>query len=231
MANRRMFSLDVIDTDAFLDMPCSARLLYYDLGMRADDDGFLQSVQKILRFTGATKDDLNVLISRGFVIPFDSGVVVIRHWRMNNDIKKDRYKPTVCVKEKALLVLNAAKDYALSRHVPSLYPSCIQSASALGTQDSIAEISEEHVSLCVADAPPAKKRFSPPSVEDVAAYCDERGNGIDARAFVDHYATSGWMRGKTPIRDWKACVRTWEKNNRNSTTQTFGGGNLIAIDN
>ena len=87
--------------------------------------------------------------------------------------------------------------------------------------------------LSVADAPPAqKKRFSPPSVEEVTAYCTERNNGVDARAFVDHYAASGWMRGKTPIRDWKACVRTWERNNRNSTPQTlFGGGNLIAIDN
>lgn len=68
--------------------------------------------------------------------------------------------------------------------------------------------------ITVADAPPAKKskRFTPPTVEEVRAYCEERHNGIDAQAFVDHYAASGWMRGKTPIKDWKACVRTWERN-------------------
>lgn len=105
MANRRMFSREIIDTDAFLDMPTSTRLLYYDLGMRADDDGFLQDVQKIIRFTGAGKDDLHLLIAKGYVIPFDSGIVVIRHWRIHNQIRADRRKPTVCVNEMATLTI------------------------------------------------------------------------------------------------------------------------------
>lgn len=111
MANRRMFSKEIVDTDRFLDMSSSARLLYYDLGMRADDDGFLQDARKIIRITGASWGDMQVLIERGFVIPFESGVVVIRHWRNNNQIRADRYKPTICTEEKALLTLSQGGSY------------------------------------------------------------------------------------------------------------------------
>lgn len=156
MANRRMFSLDVVDTDAFIDMPCSARLLYYDLGMRADDDGFLQSVQKIMRFTGASKDDVNVLISRGFLIPFESGVIVIRHWRQNNEIKKDRYKATTCIDEKAQITLDSAKRYMRLQHGTSMEPNCIQHGTSMEAQirlgkDSIDKSSREGASTTVAD--------------------------------------------------------------------------------
>ena len=90
-----MFSLQVVDTDHFLDMPATARLLFYDLGMRADDDGFLQNAQRIARATGAGKDDLALLVAKGYVIPFDSGVFVIRHWGVNNQIRRDRYHPNL----------------------------------------------------------------------------------------------------------------------------------------
>ena len=89
-----MFAKTIIDSDAFLDMPMSARLLYYDLSMRADDDGFNNAPKKIMRTIGATTDDMNILIARKFVIPFDSGVVVIKHWKIHNYIAKDRYKET-----------------------------------------------------------------------------------------------------------------------------------------
>ena len=92
MANRRMFSLDVIDTDNFLDMPLSAQGLYFHLGMRADDDGFIASPKKITKLINASNDDLKLLIAKGYLLPFESGVVVIRHWRQNNYVKGDRYK-------------------------------------------------------------------------------------------------------------------------------------------
>ena len=111
MANRRMFSKEVVDTDLFLDMPGSARLLYYDMGMHADDDGFLQNVQKVVRSTGASRDDLRLLVAKGFVIPFDSGVVVIRHWRINNQIRADRHKNTQCTAEKADLTITSDGIY------------------------------------------------------------------------------------------------------------------------
>lgn len=114
MAERRMFAKTIIDSDAFLDMPMSARLLYYDLAMRADDDGFINSPKKIMRFVGASIDDLNILAIRKFIIPFDNGVVVIKHWRIHNYIRKDRYTETSYTDEKALLEIDENHAYKLA---------------------------------------------------------------------------------------------------------------------
>ncbi len=114
MAEKRMFAKTIIDSDAFIDMPVSSRLLYYDLGMRADDDGFVNSPKKIMRMIGATDDDIKLLIAKKFIIPFDSGVVVIKHWRINNYLRGDRYKGTTYTKEKALLQIDDKGAYTLN---------------------------------------------------------------------------------------------------------------------
>ena len=103
MAERRMFAKTIIDSDAFMDMPLSTQALYFHLSMRADDEGFINSPKKIQRMVGASDDDLKVLILKRFILPFDSGVVVIKHWRIHNYIRNDRFKPTVYTEEKALL--------------------------------------------------------------------------------------------------------------------------------
>lgn len=103
MANKRMFSLYVIDSDAFLDMPLTAQALYFHLCMRADDDGFINNPKKIQRMVRATDDDMKLLIAKQFLIPFDTGVLVIRHWKVHNAIRKDMYKPTMCLAEKAFV--------------------------------------------------------------------------------------------------------------------------------
>lgn len=113
MAERRMFAKTIIDSDAFLDMPISARLLYYDLGMRADDDGFVNSPKKIMKMVGASTDDMNVLILRKFILPFETGVVVLKHWRIHNYIRKDTYSETPYKKEKSMLMLDENKSYTL----------------------------------------------------------------------------------------------------------------------
>lgn len=113
MAQKRMFSLNVVDTDNFLEMPISSRLLYYELGMRADDDGFVDDWKKILLFTGLKQDDMKVLISKSFIIPFESGVIVIRHWRLNNYLQKDRIKPTIYQKELKQLELDNNNVYTM----------------------------------------------------------------------------------------------------------------------
>ncbi len=118
MAERRMFAKTIIDSDAFLDMPTSARLLYYDLSMRADDDGFINSPKKIIRMTGASDDDLKVLIAKKFVIPFENGIVVIKHWKIHNYIAKDRYTETKYKEEKAMLKLDENNAYTLSEGKP-----------------------------------------------------------------------------------------------------------------
>ena len=103
MAERRMFAKTIVDSDAFLDMPSSAQALYFHLGMRADDDGFVNSPRKIQRIVNSSDDDLKILLAKRFLIPFESGIVVIKHWRMHNYIQSDRYHPTVHHEEKARL--------------------------------------------------------------------------------------------------------------------------------
>lgn len=114
MAERRMFAKTIIDSDAFLDMSPTARLLYYDLAMRADDDGFINSPKKIMRMIGASEDDLKILAAKKFIIPFESGIVVIKHWRIHNYIRKDRYIETKYKDEKALLHSDENNAYTMS---------------------------------------------------------------------------------------------------------------------
>ena len=111
MAERRMFAKTIIDSDVFLDMPLSTQALYFHLSMRADDDGFINNPKKIQRMIGASDDDLKVLVMKRFILPFDSGVVVIKHWRMHNYIRNDRYKETVYQEEKAQLLLKENGAY------------------------------------------------------------------------------------------------------------------------
>jgi hypothetical protein len=105
MAERRMFTKKIIDSDAFLDMPLSTQALYFHLNMRADDDGFINNPKKIMRMIGASEDDIKLLITKRFIIIFDSGVVVVKHWRMHNLLRKDRYTETQYVEEKSMLFL------------------------------------------------------------------------------------------------------------------------------
>ena len=114
MAERRMFAKTIIDSDAFLDMPVTARLLYYDLSMRADDDGFVNSPKKIMRMVGASQDDLSILCMRKFILPFDNGVVVIKHWRIHNYIRKDTYNETPYKEQKAMLEMDENNAYRLA---------------------------------------------------------------------------------------------------------------------
>ena len=113
MAERRMFAKTIIDSDAFLDMPLSTQALYFHLSMRADDDGFINNSKKIQRMIGASDDDLKLLMAKNFIIPFESGVVVIKHWRIHNYIRSDRYKETVYQEEKSLLSLKDNNAYTL----------------------------------------------------------------------------------------------------------------------
>lgn len=124
MAERRMFAKTIIDSDAFLDMPLSSQALYFHLSMRADDDGFNNNPKKVQRMIGASDDDLKLLILKKFIIPFDNGIIVIKHWKMHNYIPKDRYHETVYQEEKSMLQITKNKAYTL----------CIQDVYNLDTQ-------------------------------------------------------------------------------------------------
>lgn len=132
MAQKRMFNNSVVGSDGFLEMPDSSQNLYFHLSMQADDDGFVDNWKSIMRMTGKKEDDLKVLIAKSFVIPFDTGILVIRHWRLNNYIQKDRYKETIHKDEKSMLSLDENNVY-------SMYTECIHSID----KNSIDKISKD----------------------------------------------------------------------------------------
>ena len=153
MAERRMFAKTIIDSDAFLDMPQSTQLLYFHLSMRADDDGFINNPKSIMRNTKCNEDDLKLLALKKFLIPFESGVVVIKHWKIHNYIAKDRYKETKYKEEKATLFLDENNAYT----------NCIQPVYELDTQvrlgkDRIGKesIGEDNISDSGEPEPPKK---------------------------------------------------------------------------
>ena len=230
MAERRMFAKLIIDSDNFLDMPLTAQALYFHLAMRADDDGFVNNPKKIKRMIGASDDDLRLLVAKQFIIPFDSGVVVIKHWRLHNYIRKDTYKETMYSDEKLQLETKSNGEYELNlnpvtstlqlRDVPVTNPSRERDEPV--TQYSIDKLSIDkntlstrahtHASGCTEQS--KTQKFIPPTVDEVRAYCNERHNGIDPEEFVSFYESKGWMIGKNKMKDWKAAIRTWEKNHR-----------------
>jgi hypothetical protein len=114
MANKRMFTMKICDSDAFLDMPLSTQCLYFHLNMRADDDGFIGNSKRIARLIGASDDDLKLLIAKRFVIPFEDGVMVIKHWRMHNTLSHNRYHETQYIEEKHMLKIKENGAYSLS---------------------------------------------------------------------------------------------------------------------
>lgn len=122
MAERRMFAKTIIDSDSFLDMPLSTQALYFHLSMRADDDGFINNPKKLCRMIGSSDDEMKVLFAKKFLLGFESGVIVIKHWKMHNYIQKDRYKETNYLEEKAKLGTSKNNGYTLDTQ-------CIQDVS------------------------------------------------------------------------------------------------------
>lgn len=196
MAERRMFAKSIIGSARFLRMPPTSRLLYYDLGMDADDDGCVEAFT-VMRKTGAAEDDLRVLVSKGFVQILNEDLVsVILDWKTNNYIQNDRYHPSI---------------YAKLLNNPAVDTDCIQGVSDLDTQVRLGKssIGKDSVGKSEAGKPPANHRFIPPSVEEVQAYCRSNGYSVDPRRFVDYYTSNGWKVGRNSMKDWKAAVRTW----------------------
>ena len=137
MAEKRMFSKTIIDSDAFLDMPLSSQALYFHLSMRADDDGFVNNPKKIQRIIGCADDDLKLLMAKKFLIPFESGIVVIKHWRIHNYIRSDRYKETNYTEEKSMLGIEKNKTYSLLAENNNCTPLISVSPNGIPTVDKL----------------------------------------------------------------------------------------------
>ena len=220
MAERRMMAKSIIKSDQFLDMPATTQNLYFHMLLDADDDGFVNAPKSIMRIVGAKEDDMKLLVAKQFVIGFGSGVIVIKHWKIHNYIQSDRYKPSL-QPERVLLDITTNKEYTLNTSdVSSMDTECIQSVSvgkvSIGkARLGKARLDKNNNEECE-KSHSKRKRFKPPTLEEVEEYCKERNNGIDAQYFIDYYEARGWELSKgRKVKSWKHCINTWEKNNFN----------------
>ena len=219
MAERRMFAKTIIDSDAFLDMPLSAQALYFHLSMRADDDGFINNPKKLQRLIGCADDDMRLLVAKAFIIPFESGVVVIKHWRINNYIRNDRYKPTNYTEEMAQLQVkeNGAYTEKLPLGIPNGYQTDTQ--YRLG-KDRLDKNSIEEKDINVEKESPTDKPSSPAPKHKYGQYknvllTEKEYNTLigmtDGKEAIDFYSEYRAYKGYTAKSDYLA-IRKWAFN-------------------
>ena len=220
MAERRMFTMKIVDSDAFLDMPLSTHALYFHLSMRADDDGFVNNPRKIQRMIGASDDDLRLLLAKRFILGFENGVVVIKHWRMHNLLRKDRYNPTQYIEEKSTLEIKEDGAYTEKGEVDYLATTWQPNGNQMATQVSIGKdrIVKDSIGECISAEPtPAPKK---PTKHKRGEYnhvlltedqeqklFDEYGEILTAKAivFLDEYIEMKGYKAKNhylAIRKW-----------------------------
>jgi len=232
MAERRMFAKTIVLSDAFLDMPMSARCFYFTLGMFADDDGFVNNPKAIMRQCGASIDDMNVLIAKKFVIIFQDGVIVIKHWRINNYLRNDRYTQTKYAEDKSMLSIDENGAYHLERDdgIPSI--GIPDSGIPSKDKDRLVEdrlnkgsLGEERKENTISNEIVQKKKFVPPTLEEVEDFCYENNLTIDPATFIDYYTANGWMAGKNHMKDWKATARNWDRRRKNE--KNTGGSQFL----
>ncbi len=230
MAERRMFAKTIIDSDSFLDMPLTAQALYFHLAMRADDDGFVNSPKKIQRMIQSGPEDMRCLEDNNFILPFENGVVVIRHWRIHNQLRSDRYKETVYTHEKKQLILENNGVYSLNKDF------CIPNGNQTETQYSIDKDSidkdntgDTHILEITPEIEPSQTSFDDCVCEYEEAYntiCDQlpkiqritdsRRKAI--KEFMEQFSIenfkeicrkanrSDFLTGKTSKNGWKADI-------------------------
>ena len=224
MAERRMFAKTIIDSDTFLDMPHTTQLLYFHLSMRADDDGFINNPKNIMRMIGCKDDDLSVLITKKFIIPFESGIVVIKHWKIHNYIAKDRYKETKYKEEKATLMLDENNSYT----------ECIQDVYKMETQDRLGKDRLDNIiPACEDKSSPASAKASKHKYgefknvllkdEELQSLKKEYSNWEELIKYLDEYIEMKGYKAKSHY----LCIRKWvvDAVNRNNKKQVKGGIN------
>ena len=216
MAERRMYTKKITDSDAFIELSSAAQALYFHLNQAADDDGFNNQIQNAMFKAHAGVDDLKILMAKNFIIRFESGVIVIKHWRMHNTLRQDRYHTTNYQKEFALLGIKDNGAYTLKDVGANWLPNGCQTVTA-------GKYSKEKGSIVEDNYIESGKstRFTPPTHEEVTNYCIERGNNVDASRFIDFYESKGWMVGRNKMKDWKAAVRNWERTEPKKAESSF----------
>lgn len=204
MAERRMFAKTIVTSDAFLDMPLSARCLYFTLGMFADDDGFVNNPKSIMRQVGACTDDLNLLIAKRFILTFESGVIVIKHWYIHNYIRNDRYKETKYIEEKATLMLDDKGAYTENNGlVYQTDTNGIPMVSKMETQVKLGKVSLSEDSLITTTT-----TGEPPILTEVYIYFRSMMDE-DYISEADKFHAYNAKRGWDCLPNWKATADLW----------------------
>lgn len=195
MAQKRMFAMKIIDTDAFLDMPLSTQCLYFHLNMRADDDGFIGNPKRVQKLIGATDDDLRLLIAKQYVIAFDNGVIVIRHWRLHNTLLKDRYQPSVYIDEASMLEVESNKAYKLKDGI-GLPDNEEKAAESDAIKDSINAVLDKWLELLEYGVPQVSKISSASKrYKNLKARIEEYGVDTVLEA-IENIKHSSFLQGK-----------------------------------
>ncbi|EME7193733.1 replisome organizer [Enterococcus faecium] len=238
MAERRMFAKTIIDSDAFLDMPLSTQALYFHLSMRADDDGFINNPKKIQRMVGCGDDDLKLLMAKRFILVFESGVIVIKHWKIHNYIRNDRYKPTLYQDEKALLADKDNKAYTfaeeLSKHDEKLgIPDDNQAVYQMDTQVRLGKDRLGKDSKEIKDVTPSKKSKAKPIRHKYGEYknvllSDEQMEKLktefpnDYQERIERLSEYCESSGKT-YKNYLATIRSWARKEKNESKNASSG--------
>lgn len=227
-AERRMFTKKITDSDHFTELPPTTQAFYFHLCMNADDDGFNNKIRQAMFNAHADRNDYELLIHKRFIIPFeDKGIIVIKHWKLHNYIQNDRYHKTEYVEEKARLILKANGVYTENvsemdteciQDVSNTDTRCIQNVSKMDTEVRLGKVSIDKDSKEKSNT--GKNKFSPPTLEEVQAYCIERGNNVNPETFINFYESKGWMIGKNKMKNWKACIHTWEQKEQKPKKKT-----------
>ena len=208
MAERRMMTKKVTDDDHFVNLSASAQALYLHLNMAADDDGFCNTVNACMFKAHASVEDLKSLLENRYLFQFENGVIVIKHWRMANALRKDRYTPTDFDEEMKRLKLkeNGAYTWADRDEVAAWLPSGCQMVATGKDRIGKDRLGKEKENT----KEKAPTRFSKPTLCEIEDFINENNYIVNATKFFDYYESNGWKVGRNSMKDWKAAVRSWE---------------------
>ena len=237
MAERRMFAKTIVLSDAFLDMPLSARCLYFTLGMLADDDGFVNSPKSVMRQCSATEDDLRMLLAKKFVLSFETGVIVIKHWRINNYLRSDRYKETSCLEEKQTLTIKQNGAYSLGIPnqevigIPSGIPTVYPGKDSIG-KDSIGKDSIGNIEAEASETPQktTKRKYGSYknvllSDEELKTLKEEYDDWFERIERLSEYIASSGKKYK----NFLATIRSWARKEKGAGNKSKGSQSLADI--